>query len=85
MTKSFQAVYESGVLRPVEPLHLQEQQIVHLTLSEESPLEPWRDAECLAACADGADDSVTLEQVRAALAVIPGSLTEDFFAERQER
>lgn len=82
MTKSFQAVYQGGVLRPIESLDLQEQQVVRLTIPEGTPSEPWLDAECLAACADGADDSVTLEQVRAALAVLPSSLAEDFIAER---
>jgi hypothetical protein len=48
-------------------------------------LEELLDAECLAACAGEADDGVSLEEVRAALAKIPGSLTEDFIAEREER
>ena len=29
MTKNLQAVYENGVLRPLEPLDLREQQLVH--------------------------------------------------------
>ncbi len=85
MTKYLQAVYENGVLRPLEPLDLREQQLVNVTVSDETPLEPWLDAECLAACAGEADDAVSLEEVRAALAKIPGSLTEDFIAERDER
>jgi len=85
MTSNFQAVYEGGVLRPLEPLDLREQQLVNLTMIDEAPEEPWLDTECLAACASGATDSVTLEEVRAALAKIPGSLTEDFIAEREER
>ena len=85
MTKSFQAVYQMGVLRPVESLDLQEHQLVHITICEEAPSEPWLDVESLTACAHGADDVVTLEQVRAALTGIPGSLTEDFIAEREER
>jgi hypothetical protein len=48
-------------------------------------VEPWLDTKCLAACASEADDSVTLVEVRAALAKIPGSLTEDFIAEREDR
>ncbi|HKI32830.1 MAG TPA: antitoxin family protein [Gemmataceae bacterium] len=85
MTRNLQAVYEGGVLRPLEPLGLREQQLVNLTISDEAPVEPWLDTECLAACAQEADDSVTLEEVRAALAKIPGSLTEDFVAEREDR
>ena len=85
MTKNLQAVYEKGVLRPLEPLDLREQQLVNVTVSDEAPPEPWLDAECLAACAGEADDAVSLEAVRAALAKIAGSLTEDFIAEREER
>ena len=85
MTKTLQAVYEKAELRPLEPLDLREQQLVHVTVSDEAPPEPWLDAECLAACAGEADDAVSLDEVRAALAKIPGSLTEDFIAEREER
>jgi len=85
MTKHFQAVYEQGVLRPLEALDLREQQLVNVTVSDEATPEPWLDAECLPACAAEADDAVSLDEVRAALAKIPGSLTEDFIAEREER
>ncbi len=85
MTRKLQAVYEEGVLRPLEPLDLREQQLVNVTITDEAPGEPWLDTECLAACAGEAGDSVTLEEVRAALAKIPGSLTEDFIVERDDR
>jgi predicted DNA-binding antitoxin AbrB/MazE fold protein len=84
MTKILQAVYKGGVLRPLEPLDLREEQLVNITITDEVPLEPWLDTECLAACHE-ADDTVSLEEVRAALAKIPGSLTEDFIAEREDR
>jgi predicted DNA-binding antitoxin AbrB/MazE fold protein len=85
MTRSVQAVYEKGVLRPLEPLKLREQQVVTLSIAGEEQAEPWLDTECLAACAREADDSVSLEEVRTALAKIPGSLTDDFRAEREGR
>jgi hypothetical protein len=85
MTKNLQAVYEKGVLRPLEPLDLCEQQLVNVTLYDEALPEPWLDVDCLAACDGEANDPVSLEEVRAALAKIPGSLTEDFIAEREER
>ena len=72
-------------MRPLEPLDLREQQLVNVTITDEAPVEPWLDTECLAACAAEADDSVSLGEVRAALAKIPGSLTEDFIAEREDR
>ncbi|MBI1918922.1 MAG: antitoxin family protein [Planctomycetes bacterium] len=85
MIKHLQAIYEKGVLRPLEPLDLSEQQRVTIAVSDEAPAEPWLDTECLAAAAAEADDTVTLEEVRAALAKIPGSLTADFIAEREDR
>jgi predicted DNA-binding antitoxin AbrB/MazE fold protein len=85
MTRKLHAVYEQGVLRPLEPLDLREQQLVTVVLTDEAPPEPWLDAEYLAACAAEADEGVSLEEVRAALAKIPGSLTADFIAEREDR
>jgi predicted DNA-binding antitoxin AbrB/MazE fold protein len=85
MTRNLIAVYENGVLRPLERLDLREQQLVTVTISDEAPTEPWLDTEYLAACAQEADEDVSLEEVRAALAKIPGSLTEDFIAEREDR
>jgi predicted DNA-binding antitoxin AbrB/MazE fold protein len=85
MTRNVQAVYEKGVLRPLEPLDLQEHQLVTVAVTDEGPAEPWLDTECLAAAAGEADDAVTLEEVRATLAKIPGSLTADFVAEREDR
>jgi HNH endonuclease len=43
------------------------------------------DVECLKECVAEADERVSLEEVRAALTKIPGSLTTDFIAERDER
>jgi AF2212-like protein len=37
MTRTLRAVYEKGVLRPLEPLDLREQQLVHVTVSDEAP------------------------------------------------
>ncbi len=34
MEKSISAVYENGLLRPLEPLHLEERQQVSLTIDE---------------------------------------------------
>lgn len=86
MTRNLQAIYEKGVLRPLEPLDLREQQLVTVAITtDETPAEPWLDTEYLADCAREADDSVSLEEVRVALAKIPGSLTEDFSAEREDR
>lgn len=86
MSKGIEAVYENGVLRPLEPLDLQEHQRVRISLSPVTPSEEdWLDVECLQLCTAEADEHISLEALREALAKIPGSLTADFIAERDER
>lgn len=83
MTRSLQAIYENGVLRPLEPLALKEQQQVTVTVSDDEG--DWLDSNFLRYLETQADESVTLEAVRSALAKIPGSMVEDFRRERDER
>jgi predicted DNA-binding antitoxin AbrB/MazE fold protein len=88
MSKRLEAVYENGVLRPLESLDLREHQRVTVVVSEKpvtSPEEAWLDVECWQRCATEADESISLEAVREALSKIPGSLTADFIAEREDR
>jgi predicted DNA-binding antitoxin AbrB/MazE fold protein len=87
MTRSVQAVYEKGILRPLEPLNLSENERVTLTIHNGSaPSESeLLDTEFIEACAREADPSVSLEEVRSALASISGTMTQDFVAERDER
>jgi predicted DNA-binding antitoxin AbrB/MazE fold protein len=85
MVRKLQAVYEGGVLRPVQPLRLDEHQLVSVIIideiepDEELRFEAPEHFEALA------DHSVTTEAVRRALSKIPGSLDADFTAERNER
>ncbi|MFO0897159.1 MAG: antitoxin family protein [Pirellulales bacterium] len=57
-TPSFQAVYENGVLRPLEPLALPEHQLVSLAIVPEeatdvvAPEDPSRQAKALEAWLD---------------------------------
>ena len=83
MTRRLQAIYERGVLRPLEPLALTEHQQVTVTVSDQEDTD-GPDAIFLRYLETQADDSVTLEQVRAALAKIPDSMIEDFRRERDE-
>ena len=86
MEKTVQAVYENGVLHPLEPLLLGERQQVTVTISDRidaSPNHPllvspdeWGHA---------AHDDVGLEEVRRALATIHGSLSEAVLEARRER
>lgn len=84
--RKVQAVYENGILRPLEPLTLEECQQVTITISDapgitpEHPLllspDEWLDA---------ANDDVGRDEVRAALATIRGSLSEAILEERRDR
>ena len=86
MTKSVQAVYENGTFRPLEPISCREHERVVLTeQSLEAAEDSVLDHEFLAYCGTQADDAVSLEAVRQALSKIPGSLTDDIRAERDER
>lgn len=87
MTRSLSAVYENGVLRPLEPLDLQESQRVSITVSDtpEDLLDDLLDHEYMAAI-DAMDESEpTLEEVWEALSTIPGNLSDDVRAEREAR
>jgi predicted DNA-binding antitoxin AbrB/MazE fold protein len=88
MTRSVQAIYENGVLRPLEPVNLSENTKVTLTIGNATRgagEEEWLDLEFHASCAKEADPIISLEAVRAALAKIPGSMTDDFITERDDR
>lgn len=86
MEKTVQAVYEGGVLRPLEPVPLRERQEVTVTISDgakaprEHPLlasaEEW---------ASAADDDISIDEVRRALSTIRGSLSETIIDERRDR
>lgn len=79
-------MYEKGVLRPLEPLPLQERQQVTVTISQENgiphdhpllvPPNEW---------AAAADDDVSLEEVRRALSTIRGNLSDAVIEERRAR
>jgi predicted DNA-binding antitoxin AbrB/MazE fold protein len=86
MTRSLKAVYENGVLRPLEALPFQEKELVTVTVSNGTSVpEELVDNEFLADCQELADESVTLEQVRAALSKIPGSMAEQIVRDRDDR
>jgi predicted DNA-binding antitoxin AbrB/MazE fold protein len=89
MTQSVKAVYANGVLRPLEPVNLPENEQVTLTITNDAqpPFtenEDWLDREFMAYIEKEADDSITLEAVRDALSTIPGALSDDVRAERDE-
>jgi len=86
MTKTLQAVYENGVLRPLEPLPLREHQRVMVAVSD--PAERWLDHEYMERVRKDVaamGPAPSLEEVRQALSKIPGKLSGDVRAEREGR
>jgi predicted DNA-binding antitoxin AbrB/MazE fold protein len=87
MIQHVEAVYEHGVLRPLEPLSLTESQLVKLTITEAGVRRYRRDTEFLEwvqAEVAAMPQIPSLEEVQRAMSKIPGSLAEDFAAEREE-
>ena len=87
MTRTLEAVYEGGLLRPLEPLLLKEHQQVTVTVVEaaEDPLAPYLDSISTRGSRTNADreSKPSLEKVRAALSGIRGSFSDDIRAERE--
>jgi predicted DNA-binding antitoxin AbrB/MazE fold protein len=83
MSRTVQAIYTNGAFRPLEPVSFQEQERVVITVENAGTAEEnLLDHEFLSYCETQADDSVSLEDVRRALAKIPGSLAIDIRVER---
>jgi len=86
MEKTVQAVYEGGVLRPLEPVPLEDHQEVTVTIFDlgsipcDHPLlaspDEW---------AGAAEDDISLDEVRRALSTIRGSLSQAVIDERRDR
>jgi predicted DNA-binding antitoxin AbrB/MazE fold protein len=86
MTKTFEAVYENGVLRPVDQLSLPDRARVTVTISDTKPLEGDASAYFSTAEWEAAlRDEISLEEVREALSSIEGSLSDVVVALREER
>ena len=83
MQQTFEAVYENGVLRPLVPLALVNAQHIQVTIAD-------ADAD-VAAYFDAAEweaskhDNISLQEVRAALSSVDGSLPDAVIASRDER
>jgi predicted DNA-binding antitoxin AbrB/MazE fold protein len=86
MQKTFEAVYEDGVLKPTQALILPDHARLIVTIVDESAIgsdpsvyfsrEEWQRAKA---------DNITLEEVRRALSSIDGSLSDAVIEEREER
>ena len=85
MTKTFEAVYENGILRPLDQLSLPDQLRVTVTISDATPFEGDASAyfspdEWEAALRD----EISLDEVREALSSIDGSLSDAVIESREE-
>jgi len=86
MSKQIEAIYENGVLRPLEPLGLDEHQRVTITIAEEGTgEEDLFDPAFTRWCAEQSRNAPSLEEVRQALSKIQGSMADVVMAERDER
>jgi predicted DNA-binding antitoxin AbrB/MazE fold protein len=87
MVRTLSAVYENGVLRPLESLPLKEHQQVSVTVSDASDdaADAWLDHEYMAATDALQESEPTLDEVRRILSKIPGNLSDDIRAERDSR
>ena len=83
MPKQIDAIFDGGVLKPLEPLSLPDKGRVRLTIAEPSD-EDWVDVEFMNSCSEDSDSSIRLEDVRAALSKIRGSMDEAVDAIRGE-
>lgn len=83
MQKAFEAVYENGVLRPLAPLALANAQRVQVMIADaDSDVAAYFDATEWEA---SKHDDISLQEVRAALSSIEGSLSDAVIASREER
>ena len=83
--QQIEAIYEHGVLRPLKPLELADQQRVRITIDNGDPLADLVDTEYEAWCARESKDAPSIEQARAILSKVSGSLSEVIIAERDQR
>ena len=83
MQKTFEAVYENGVLRPMVPLPLANAQHVQVTIVDvDTDIAQYFDA---SEWEESKRDEISLEAVQLALSSIRGSLSDAVIASREER
>jgi predicted DNA-binding antitoxin AbrB/MazE fold protein len=83
--KTVEAIYEHGVLRPLENPGLADGQHVRVTIADSVMLADVADSFEPAEWAAALQDDISLETVRRALSGIRGSLSDAVIASREER
>jgi predicted DNA-binding antitoxin AbrB/MazE fold protein len=83
MRHTIDAIYENGLLRPLEPLNLPDHERVSVTV-ESNTDNGWLDQDVLEWANKEGDPSISLQDVRKRLSNIKGSLSDVVIAERGE-
>src|SRR4051794_18282523 len=88
MSLHVNAIYEHGMLKPLQPLDLAENEVVAITITQPDncACQPdWRYVNDLRDALKNVEPALGLDEVRRRLGKIPGTLTADFIAEREDR
>jgi predicted DNA-binding antitoxin AbrB/MazE fold protein len=83
MRQKIDAMYENGLLRPLEPLNLPDRERVSVTV-ESGGGDDWLDHDALEWAKKEGDPTISLDDVRQRLARLNGSLSDLVIAERGE-
>ncbi len=83
MATKFEAIYEAGLLRPLEPLPLAEHEKVTLQIAEANDQHEFK--EFIRRRAGSASEIVSFEEIQARLKHMPDSLADAVIEERSER
>jgi predicted DNA-binding antitoxin AbrB/MazE fold protein len=83
MRQEFDAIYENGLLRPLVPLNIPDQERVSVTVETDN-CDDWLDRDALRLADAEGDPTVSLQDVRRRLQAIPGNFAESIIAERGE-
>ena len=87
MAQQVEAIYEHGVLRPLHPLSLRESQRVKLTISEIGTGHSQRDLRIMERARTelaATEEIPSIEEVRQMLGTIPGCISHDVIADRDD-
>lgn len=89
MDKSFQAVYESGVLKPLESLPLNDREVVTLIVAGRNGSQPiedeWHDIidhDAITTAEQDVEGELPLDELRRRLSKIQGSMSDIVISER---
>lgn len=83
MKQKFDAVYENGLLRPLEPLDLPDRERVSVTVETAGDAN-WLDDDAVEWATQEGDATISLDDVRRRLAKLSHSLSDLVIAERDE-